>query len=358
MGAYVTLQRERFRTQIDGKTVDLFTIGNRRGMQVAVTNFGARIEQILVPNRNGSLGDVALGYESIEQVVSGQPSMGAFIGRYANRIARGRLPVEERRYQLAINAPPHTLHGGEKGSRFVVFDARPLTESSVEMAYVFRDGEENFPGALSLRVVYSVTEQDELAIDYEAVALDKTTVASFTCHAFFNLAGAGSGDILGHRVFINASHFTPVDATLIPTGEIRSVAGTPMDFRQPVALGTRIDAPDEQLRHGNGYDHYFVLDKHGSELALAACVEDSGSGRVMEVWSTEPGVQLYSGNFLEGREPRDRGKGGVLYGRRSGVCFEPSRFPDAPNQPNFPSATVRAGEIYKGKTVYRFSAPG
>lgn len=355
MGAYVALQRERFRTQIDGKPVDLFTIGDRRGMQVAITNYGARIEQILVPDRNGRLGDVALGYESIGQVLDGQPSMGAFIGRYANRIARGRLTVEGRPYRLASNAGLHCLHGGAKGSRFVVFDARQLSECRVEMTYVFRDGEENFPGTLPLRVVYSVTEQDELAVEYEAVALDRTTVANFTSHAFFNLAGADGGDVLRHRVQIHASRFVPVDATLIPTGEIRPVDGTPMDFRRPVALGEQIETPDGQLRHGNGYDHFFVLDRRDGEPALAARVEDPDSGRVMEVWTTEPGIQLYSGNFLEGRDPRDRGKGGVLYGRRSGFCLEPSRFPDAPNQPGFPSAVVRAGETYKGWTAYRFS---
>ena len=222
------------------------------------------------------------------------------------------------------------------------------------MSYVFSDGEEGYPGTVPLRVVYSVTDQNEFVVAYEAAATDKTTVVNFTTHTFFNLAGHGAGDILGHILAIAADAFTPIDATSIPTGEIRSVAGTPMDFTRPVLIGARIDQDDEQLRFGSGYDHNYVL-KKSREFSFAAHVYEPNSGRVMEVWSTEPGLQLYSGNFLEGKIPRDVGKGGAVYGFRGGFCLEPQHFPDLPNKPNFPSTVLRAGERYAGKTVYKFS---
>jgi aldose 1-epimerase len=351
----VELKRENYQKEIDGKKVDLYTIKNGAGMVVKITNWGAKIQQVLVPDRNGVLGDVALGYDTIDQLQAGQGSMGAFVGRYANRIGQARFTLEGQEYKLAANNGPNSLHGGQKGSRFVVFDARQIDAATVQMTYVFKDGEESYPGTVPLRVVYSVTDENELVVAYDAVAADKTTVVNFTTHTFFNLAGHDKGDVLGHVVTVNADAFTPIDKTLIPTGEIRSVKGTPMDFTQPQKFGARIDQDDEQLKLGIGYDHNYVLNKKEGELSLAASVHEPTSGRVMDVWTTEPGMQLYSGNFLEGKVPRDVGKGGAVYKFRTGFCLEPQHFPDSPNKPNFPSTVLRAGEWYSGKTVYKFS---
>jgi aldose 1-epimerase len=354
-GDVVVLDPAKFRAEIDGKKVELYTLENRHGMTVRITNFGAKIQQILVPDRYGRLGDVVLGYESIEQVRTGLPSAGAFIGRYTNRIAGGRFILDGKPYQLALNNGPNTLHGGEKGSRFVVFDAVQRDPASVEMSYTFRDGEENYPGNLATTVTYAVTDDNELTISWTAVT-DTRTIAAFTGHAFFNLAGAGTGTILNHVMMINADRFTPVNATLIPTGELRPVAGTPFEFTKPTAIGARIGAENEQLKFGNGYDHNYVLNKATpGELSLAARVTDPVSGRVMEVWSTEPGMQFFSGNNLEGKPPRDVGKGAKPYNFRDAFCLEPQRFPDSPNQPGFPSPVVEPGKPYTGKIIYKFS---
>jgi aldose 1-epimerase len=354
MDGSVELERKNFLAEIDGKPVDLYTIRNRAGMMVAITNYGAKVEQILVPDRSGVLGDVALGYETIDQVVNGQTSMGAFIGRFANRIAGGIFHLDGKAYRLAVNNPPNSLHGGRKGSRFVVFDARQLDSSSVEMRYTYRDGEEGYPGTVASRVVYAVTEDNALDISYEAVT-DQTTVVNFTSHVFFNLAGAGHGDILDHVAMIAADRFTVPDATQIPTGELRSVRDTPFDFTRPRRIGERIDADDPLLAGPKGYDINYVLDKGAGALGLAARVSEPTSGRVMEVFSTEPGLQLYSGNGLEGKRPRDVGKGGKTYGFRSGLCLEPQHFPDSPNHPDFPTTVLRPGERYAGRIIYRFS---
>lgn len=353
-GEYVQLERKNFQKTIEGKPVDLYTIKNNHGMAVALTNHGARVEQILVPDRNGRFGDVALGYETLDGVLAGQISMGAFIGRFANRIAKGRFTLDGQEYRLAVNDGPNNLHGGAKGSRFVVFDAMQLDGASMQMTYVFKDGEENFPGNLVTRVVYSVTGDNELVLDYDAVT-DKPTVVNFTGHTFFNLAGHGNGDILDHVMTINADRFLPVDDTCIPTGELRPVAGTPFDFTREQKIGARIKQPDQQLKYGSGYDHCFVLNKKSDELSLAARIADPTSGRVMEVHTTEPAMQLYSGQFLEGKQPRDVGKGGAVYTPYTGFCVEPQHFPDSPNQPAFPSTTLAAGKRYSGKIVYRFS---
>ena len=350
--SYVELDRAKFQKEIDGKHVDLYTIKNNKGMIVRITNYGARVEQIVVPDRTGKLGDVALGYESIDQVVNGQGSMNAFVGRYANRIAKGKFTLDGKQYQLAINNPPNTLHGGEKGSRFVVFDAKQLNDSSVQMTYIYKDGEENFPGTLMSRVVYSVTDDNSLVISYDAVAVDKPTVVNFTSHIFFNLAGQGNGDILGHELMISSDRITPVDATLITTGEFRSVTGTPMDFREPKAIGSRINQDYDQLKYGPGYDVNYVLNKTGSELSLAARVREPKTGRVLEVFTTEPGVQFYSGNFLDGTLT---GKQGHVYKLRYGFCLETQHYPDSPNEPSFPSTILRPGQTYHSTTVYKFS---
>jgi aldose 1-epimerase len=294
-----------------------------------------------------------LGYETIDQYVAGRASFGAIIGRFANRIAKGRFTLDGREYQLPVNNGPNHLHGG-KGVQFLVFDARQLDDRTLELTYTFKDGEEGYPGNTSLRVIYAVTDDQELRISYEAVT-DKPTVVNFTNHAFFNLAGEGQGDILDHELVINADRFTPIDSTSIPTGELRAVKGTPLDFTRPVRIGARIGDADEQLKFGTGYDHNYVLNKTGGELSFAGRLSDPLSGRTMEVYTTEPGMQLYTGNFLTGRAPNDAGKGGKTYPVRSAVCLETQHFPDSPNKANFPTTTLRPGQWFTSTTVYKFS---
>jgi aldose 1-epimerase len=351
---YVELDRRNFQATIDGKPVDLYTIANGRGLTAKITNQGAKIQQLLVRNRLGRIDDVALGYESIAGVMSGQASMGAFIGRYANRIARGKFSLDGREYQLTVNNGPNSLHGGLKGSRFVVFDPEPVDARTLRMRYVFRDGEEGYPGNVTTVVTYSVTDENELVLSWEATT-DRPTIVNFTGHAYFNLAGAGNGDILGHVATINADRYLPVDDTQIPTGEIRTVKGTPFDFAAPHKIGARIHDSDDQLRIGGGYDHTYVLNKQGHEASLACRICEPNSGRVLEVITTEAGLQFFSGNNLDGKPPRDVGKGGKAYGQYSAFCVEPQRFPDSPNHPEFPSTVLKPGERCTGKIVYRFS---
>lgn len=359
---WVALREAGFDAEIDGRRVGLYTIRNRRGMLVRITNHGARIEQILVPDRAGRLGDVAQGYETIGQVRAGQLYMGAFIGRYANRIAHGRFRLDGVEHRLTINdlsTDPNlprrnTLHGGLGGSCVRVFDARQLSERAVQMSVVFRDGDDGFPGTLPLRVVYAVDDRNQLSIDYDAVAVDRKTVASFTGHAFLNLSGDLGSAIGDHWLRIRADRVLEVDAALVPTGRMRAVAGTPMDFRRPKPIGRDIGADYDLLRLGNGYDHHYVVADDAGALRLHARVAHPASGRTLEVWSTEPGLQFYSGNFLEGLAPRDVGKGGTVYGFRSAFCLEPSRFPDSPNHPEFPSTVLEPGQWTGGRIVYRF----
>jgi len=351
--AYVETKRDAFQKEIGGKKTDLYTLRTSTGMVVKITNQGGKIVQILVPDKDNRLGDVVLGYETIDQYVAGRASFGAIIGRFANRIAKGRFTLDGREYQLPINNGPNHLHGG-RGTQFLVFDARQLDDRTLELTYTFKDGEEGYPGNTSLRVVYAVTDDQELRISYEAVT-DKPTVVNFTNHAFFNLAGAGQGDILDHELTINADRFTPIDTTSIPTGELRAVKGTPMDFTRPVRIGARIGEADEQLKFGTGYDHNYVLNKTAGELSFAARLSDPVSGRVMEVYTTEPGMQLYTGNFLTGQAPNDVGKGGKSYHVRSAVCLETQHFPDSPNKTNFPTTTLRPGQWFTSTTVYKFS---
>ena len=362
--AFVELRAVDFQKEVDGKKVDLYTIKNKKGMVVKITNYGARVEQVLVPDRHGKLADVAQGYETIDQVMAGQGSMGAFIGRYANRIANGAFTLDGVEYKLAINdlsTPPaaprqNTLHGGKKGSRFVVFDAKQLSESAVEMSILFKDGEEGFPGDLPVRVVYSVNDNNEFSISYETTAGNKKTVANFTGHTFWNLSGDLGSLIEDHVLTVNSNTVLDVSPALVPNGNLRDVAGTPMDFRTPKALGKDIKTDYDLLKAGNGYDNHFVISmKQPTELGFNARIMDPKSGRVMEVWSTEPGIQVYSGNFLEGKIPRDLGKGSTVYPFRSGFCLEPSRFPDSPNHPGFPTTELKPGEKFSGKIVYKFS---
>jgi aldose 1-epimerase len=356
MEAPQPLLRERWQGHIDGKPVDLFTLSNATGMTVRATNWGARIMQILVPDRHGRFGDVALGYDSLADAQAGQPSMGAFIGRYANRIAAGQFRLDGQRYVLSRNDGPHHLHGGTKGSRFRVFDAEQVDGATLRLRYRYADGEEGYPGNLESEVDYHVSPANELVISYSAQG-DRSTVVNFTSHIFFNLRGDG-GDILDHRLTIHADAITPVDGTMLPTGEIRPVRGTPFDFTLPMGVGKRIDEGDTQLVQADGYDINYVLRPRNEAVAPVARLADPHSGRVMEVLTTEPGLQFYSGNKLSGTPPRDRGKGGRLYGRRDALCLEPQHFPDSPNHPHFPSTMLRPGERYTGRIVYRFSVEG
>jgi len=351
--AYVQIKREAFQKEIGGKKTDLYTLQTSTGMTVKITNQGGKIVQILVPDKDNRLGDVVLGYETVDQYVAGRASFGAIIGRFANRIAKGRFTLDGRDYQLPVNNGPNHLHGG-RGTQFLVFDARQLDGRTLELTYHFRDGEEGYPGNTTLRVVYAVTDDQELRIAYEAVT-DKPTVVNFTNHAFFNLRGQGQGDILDHDLTINADRFTPIDATSIPTGELRAVMGTALDFTRPARIGARINEADEQLKFGTGYDHNYVLNKGAGDLSFAARLSDPVSGRIMEVYTTEPGMQLYTGNFLTGQSPNDVGKGGKSYPVRSAVCLETQHFPDSPNKPSFPTTTLKPGQWFTSVTIYKFS---
>ena len=361
--SYTEIATADYQRVVDQKPVTLWTITSKSGVQVKITNWGARIEQLLTPDRAGRLGDIAQGYPSLETQQNGQGSLGAFIGRYANRIAKGKFSLDGQSYQLAINdlatganARENTLHGGKKGSRFVVFDARQLSPSRLEMSYVFKDGEEGFPGTLPVRVLYSLADDGSLTIEWEAAADDKKTVANFTQHTFFNLSGDLGSSIYDHELTINADNYLEVDPTLVPSGKVLPVADTPLDFRAAKPIGRDIEADYPALKAAGGYDHHFVIARKGEGLELAARVHEPRSGRILEVWSTEPGVQFYSGNFLEGKIPRDVGKGGVVYKFRSAFSLEPSHFPDSVNHPEFPSTVLTPGQWYTGKIVYRFLA--
>jgi aldose 1-epimerase len=350
------LDPARFVREIEGKPVRLFTLRNSRGMAVSVTNYGAKIEQVLAPGRDGRFDDVVLGYDSIGGVVDGAASVGAFIGRYAGRIGHARFTLDGKEHVLAANNGPHCLHGGLKGSRFRVFDAVQQSDSRVEMNYVFADGEEGFPGTLALRLTYSVTESNELVLDYEAAALDAATVANFTTHAFFNLESSESRSALAHEVTIFSSRYFEMAPDLIATGKLLPVEGTPFDLRKPVVLNTRVRSP-QAVDGIAGYDDCFEIDRSATagELALCARVSAPASGRVMEVWSTEPTMQFYTG--LVAGEPLagGPGKGGRQYVQQQSLCFEPQGYPNAPNVPAFPSAVHKPGQSRHGRTLYRFS---
>jgi len=337
----------------DGQDVDLYTLTNKNGMQVAITNFGASVVRIKVADRQGQVEDVVLGYDSLDGYVGDKAYFGAVVGRYGNRIAQGKFILDGSAYTLARNNGENSLHGGIKGFNKAVWKARETAAKdgpSVELTYLSKDGEEGYPGNLSVKVVYTLTERNELKIDYSATT-DKKTVLNLTNHSYFNL-NPGGRDILQHVLVIYADKYTPVDSGLIPTGELPSVAGTPFDFRKPTAIGARIEQDDEQLKLGHGYDHNFVLHKKGKAVELAARVVEPATGRVLEVLTSEPGVQFYTGNFLDGKTA---GKGGMTYPRRAAFCLETQHYPDSPNQLKFPSAVLNPGERYHTITTYRFS---
>jgi aldose 1-epimerase len=314
-------------------------------------NYGGILVSLNAPDRDGKMADVVLGFDTLPEYVANPTTyFGATIGRYGNRIAHGRFTMDGAAYQLPKNDGDNSLHGGDHGFFRRVFTPRVLPDGGLELTYLSKDGEEGYPGNLSVTVTYHVTDANELRIDYAATT-DKDTVVNLTNHSYFNLKGAGSGDVLGHLAMLNADRFTPVDKTLIPTGELRGVAGTPFDFRKLTAIGARIDQDDEQLKIAGGYDHNWVLNKSGNAQTLAARVEEPASGRTMEVYTSEPGLQFYTSNFLNGRV---KGKGGNAYARRGAFCMETQHFPDSPNHPAFPSTELKPGQHYQSTTVYRF----
>ncbi|HYG10865.1 MAG TPA: aldose epimerase family protein [Pyrinomonadaceae bacterium] len=341
--------------EADGQRVELYTLTNSRGVEAKITNYGATVVSLKVPDRAGRFADVLLGYDTLEDYRQSTFYVGPVIGRYANRIAGGRFTLNGKEYKLAVNNGENHLHGGLKGFDKVVWKARPLRArggAALELTYLSPDGEEGYPGNLSVKIVYTLTERDELKIEYTATT-DQDTVVNLTNHAYFNLAGQGNGDILKHKLQINADRFIPADEKSIPTGELRSVSGTPFDFRRATAIGARIEQDDEQLKFGRGYDHTFVINGRAGTLRRAATASEPVTGRVLEVWTTEPGMQLYTGNYLESTMAS---KGGKTYGQRHGFCLETQHFPDSPNKPHFPSTVLRKGGRFNSTTIYRFSA--
>ncbi|HJZ75614.1 MAG TPA: aldose epimerase family protein [Vicinamibacterales bacterium] len=335
----------------DGTAIDIFTLTNTRGMEVQAISYGAIIRSIRVPDRNGTLDDVVLGFDTIDGYLRTHPYFGAVVGRYGNRIAKGQFTLDGTAYRLATNNGPNHLHGGVKGFDKAVWNSETLERDGavgVIFTHTSPDGDEGYPGTLAARVTYTLTPANELVVDYAATT-DKPTPVNLTQHSYFNLAGAG--DILQHRLMLNADRFTPVDATLIPTGELAPVAGTPFDFRQPAAVGARIDANDQQIRNGGGYDHNFVINRTGAGLVHAARLEEPSTGRTLDVSTTEPGVQFYTGNFLDGTITGTMGR---VYKRRSGLCLETQHFPDSPNQSAFPTTILRPGEALQSKTIFAF----
>jgi aldose 1-epimerase len=349
--------KESFGKTADGESVDIYTLKNHRGMQVKITNYGGIVVSLTAPDRNRKFADVVLGYNDLDSYLKPPfPYFGAIVGRYANRIAKGRFTLNGEEYKLAVNNGENTLHGGIKGFDKVVWKVKQVRTTpagpALFLTYLSKDGEEGYPGNLTVTVVYTLTNNNELKIDYTA-STDKDTVTNLTHHSYFNLAGEGNGDILDHQLVLKANRFIPTDAGAIPTGELRNVAGTPFDFRIATAIGARINGDDEQLKLGKGYDHTWVINGRAGSLRQAAIAYEPKSGRVMEVWTTEPGVQFYTGNYLDGTIT---GKAGKPYPRRSGFCLETQHYPDSPNQPNFPTTTLKKGAVYRSTTIYRFSA--
>jgi len=347
------LTSEAWGKTTDGTPISLYTLTNAKGAEARIATYGGIVVSLKVPDKSAQMGDIVLGFDSLDGYLQQPPPpyFGALIGRYGNRIAKGKFTLNGVEYTLAKNNGENHLHGGVRGFDKRVWTAKEGAGQSLELSYLSKDGEEGYPGNLSVTVTYTLTDNNELKIDYAATT-DKDTVVNLTNHSYFNLAGQGEGDILNHQVTIYADKFTPVDKGLIPTGELKNVEGTPFDFRTPKAIGERIDANDEQIKLGPGYDHNWVLNRTGNSLEPAAKVTEAKSGRVMEVLTMEPGLQFYTGNFLDGTF---HGKGGKVYGRRSAFCMETQHFPDSPNKPDFPSTVLKPGARYQTTTVYRFS---
>jgi len=346
--------RSSFGQMPDGTAVELFTLTNAKGIEARVISLGATIVSLRVPDRDGRLGDIVLGHDALPGYLTASRFFGVVVGRYGNRIAKGRFTLDGKTYTLATNNGPNHLHGGVRGFDKAVWKAEPKEGKDgvgVVLSYLSKDGEEGYPGNLQARVTYTLNDRDELSFEYHATT-DKPTHVNLTQHSYFNLTAHGEADILGHVLQLNADRYLPVDATLIPTGVLAPVEGTPFDFRKPTAIGARIDQEHEQLKHGNGYDHTFVVNRKGPGLVKLARLSEPTTGRVMEVETTEPGVQFYTGNFLDGRFT---GKQGRVYRKRYALCLETHHFPDSPNQPSFPTTVLRPGQEYRSKTVLRFS---
>ena len=354
--AQTGITKESFGKTAGGESVDIYTLTNRHGMKARITNYGGIVVSLTAPDRDGKYADVVLGYNDLDTYLKPPfPYFGALIGRYGNRIAKGRFTLDGVEYKLAVNNGENSLHGGIKGFDKVVWTAsevRSPAGPALDLKYLSKDGEEGYPGNLRVDVVYTLTNNDELKIDYRATT-DKDTVLNLTHHGYFNLAGESNGDILKHRLVLKASRFLPTDAGAIPTGELRNVAGTPFDFLRMTPIGTHINDDNEQIKIGNGYDHTWVINGLMGTLRQAAIVFEPTTGRVMEVWTTEPGVQFYTGNYLDGTAI---GKSGKPYERRTGFCLETQHYPDSPNHPKFPTTTLKKGQTFKSTTVYRFSA--
>lgn len=347
------LDASAFAKEVDGKKIDLYTLRSEKGLTMQVTNFGGRVVTLWVPDKNGKYEDVVYGHSNIDEYINyeGERCLGPVVGRYANRIAKGKFTIDGVEYQLPLNNNGQTLHGGFNGFDMKIWNVDSVNTNSIQFSYVSPDGEEGFPGTVTTKMVYTLTPDNEFKITYEATT-DKTTHVNLSHHSFFNLKGAGNGTITDHLLTINASAITPVDSVLIPTGEIAPVEGTPFDFRKATTIGERINQENTQLKNGQGYDHNWVVDrKSANDVEFIASLYEPISGRVMEVWSDQPGIQFYSGNFLDGKVI---GKYGKAHRYREAVALETQKYPDTPNQPTFPSTLLKSGEVYKQTCIYKF----
>ena len=347
------VKKELFGTLQNGDEIYSYVLTNKNNMSAEIINYGATVVKLSAPDRNGKIEDIILGYDSLSSYVNGSSFFGGIVGRYGNRIAKGRFTLDGKEYQLPINNPPNSLHGGTIGFNKRVWKAKELSGDipAVEFTYLSPDGEEGYPGDLTISVTYSLTDENGLKIDYKATT-DKPTILNPTNHCYFNLTGNPNNTILNHVLMINADKFTPVDSTLIPTGQLEDVANTPMDFRKPKTIGKDINDDFQQLKFAGGYDHNWVLNNYNGSVREVVTLYDSTSGRYMEVLTDQPGIQFYSGNFLNGK---DRGKDGIYYKFRTGLCLECQHYPDSPNKDNFPSVVLRPGETYTQTTIYKFS---
>lgn len=344
------LMKSDFVSEVEGKPTALYVLKNKNGAEACITNYGGRLVSVMVPDKNGKMTDVVLGYDNIGQYVQSDGNYGALIGRYGNRINQGKFTLDDIEYTLPQNNGAHCLHGGPQGYHARMWDAKQLNDQALELTYLSKDGEAGFPGNLDIKVTYTLTDDNAVGIKYEATT-DKKTVVNLTNHSYFNLSGVPGSDVLDQLVMINADNYTPVDSTLIPVG-ISPVDGTPLDLRTPVAIGKQINDPFQQLQFGRGYDLNWVLNTNGDKNVLAAKAYSPTSGIALEVYTNEPGIQFYTGNFMDGK---DTGKHGVLYPHRGALCLETQHYPDSPNHPNFPSVVLNPGEKYLSECIYKFT---
>ena len=344
------LMKSDFVSEVEGKPTALYVLKNKNGAEACITNYGGRLVSVMVPDKNGKMTDVVLGYDNIGQYVQSDGNYGALIGRYGNRINQGKFTLDDIEYTLPQNNGAHCLHGGPQGYHARMWDAKQLNDQALELTYLSKDGEAGFPGNLDIKVTYTLTDDNAVGIKYEATT-DKKTVVNLTNHSYFNLSGVPGSDVLDKLVMINADNYTPVDSTLIPVG-ISPVDGTPLDLRTPVAIGKQINDPFQQLQFGRGYDLNWVLNTNGDKNVLAAKAYSPTSGIALEVYTNEPGIQFYTGNFMDGK---DTGKHGVLYPHRGALCLETQHYPDSPNHPDFPSVVLNPGEKYLSECIYKFT---